>query len=292
MISDDPRRGTILVAVLWTVALLSALAMAASTTFRGFGGVIIADRDRIRAEALLTAGLEAAAALIGTLGDTPLQEIDSTIRLSTGSVRMSLSDEGGRIDVGQAPVEVLVGLFRSIGASERQASDVAQQIIEWRNPNNTGRSNDAPEKSAQGADADWPFTDIRQLSLIPGMPPGWVDAIAPLTTVYGSETVNPLTGSAGVIAALPGIDEARLQAFLDMRRIFPADAARLEAILAPAQRYLEVKPQQVISVYLESRLADGFQAAARSIIVVLPDDSQPYRVLAWNPLPSPSGKGF
>jgi general secretion pathway protein K len=95
-----------------------------------------------------------------------------------------------------------------------------------------------------------------------------------------------------VIAALPGIDEARLQAFLDMRRIFPADAARLEAILAPAQRYLEVKPQQVISVYLESRLADGFQAAARSIIVVLPDDSQPYRVLAWNPLPSPSGQGF
>ena len=38
----DPRRGVILVAVLWTVALLSALAMATSVTFREFAGIVTA----------------------------------------------------------------------------------------------------------------------------------------------------------------------------------------------------------------------------------------------------------
>ena len=35
---SDPRSGVILVTVLWSIALLSALAMAASVTFRGFAG--------------------------------------------------------------------------------------------------------------------------------------------------------------------------------------------------------------------------------------------------------------
>ena len=43
--------------VLWLIALLSALAMAASITFRGFAAVVAVDRYRVRTEALLTAGL-------------------------------------------------------------------------------------------------------------------------------------------------------------------------------------------------------------------------------------------
>jgi general secretion pathway protein K len=246
--------------------------MAASTTFRGFSGVMAVDRDRIQADALLTAGLEAAAGLVGSLGEMPLTEFDTTVVLSTGSVRMTVSDEGGRIDVGRAPLEVITALFRSIGAPQQQASDVAQQIVELRN------------QSTQGADGDRPFTDVRQLSQIPGMLPEWIDAAAPLTTVYGSEAVNPLTASAGVIAALPGIDQARLRAFLDTRRIFPTDSAQLAAILVPAQHYLEVKSQQVISIELSATLAGGYRSAAKSVIVMLPDDSQPYRVLAWDPL--------
>src|ERR1700732_1592816 len=54
---NDERRGVVLVAVLWSIALLSALAMAASTTFRGFAGIMVVDRDRVQGDALLTAGL-------------------------------------------------------------------------------------------------------------------------------------------------------------------------------------------------------------------------------------------
>ena len=61
---SDPRSGVILVTVLWSIAL-SALAMAASVTFRGFAGVMAVERDRVQH----LGGARTAAGIIDTLGD-------------------------------------------------------------------------------------------------------------------------------------------------------------------------------------------------------------------------------
>jgi general secretion pathway protein K len=89
-----------------------------------------------------------------------------------------------------------------------------------------------------------------------------------------------------VIAALPGVSSAQLEAFLAARRSNPADAERLASMFGPGQSYLAAKPQRVVAVELAAALPDGYVAAAHAIIVVLPQDSQPYRVLVWKPLPS------
>jgi len=275
----DPRRGVVLLTVLWSIALLSALAMAASVTFRGFAGVMVVDRNRVQGDALLTAGLEASAGMIANMGDTPLRGIELTVALSTGSVRARLDDEGGRIDVARAPREVLTALLRSVGAPAATADGIARRFIELR-----GGSKDAGERTT--SDTGQVIGDLPQLAHVPGMRPEWLAAIAPLTTVYGSETVNPLTAPRGVIAALPGVDGARLEAFLAERRSFPADADRLARALGPAQRYLAAKPQQVVAIDLMARLTDGYVAAARAVIVVLQQDSEPYRILDFTPAPS------
>jgi general secretion pathway protein K len=272
----DPRRGVVLLTVLWSISLLSALAMAASVTFRGFAGVMVVDRNRVQSDALLTAGLEASAGMMATMGDAPLRELEMTLALSTGSVRAHLDDEGGRIDVGRAPHEVLTALLRSVGAPPAAADGIARGVVELR-----GRGK-APDSGTRSG-TEQPVGDFAQLAQVPGMRPEWLAAIAPLTTVYGSETVNPLTAPRGVIAALPGVDRARLEAFLAERRGFPADADRLARILGPAQRYLAAKPQQVAAIDLTARLADGYVATARAVIVVLPQDSEPYRVLVFTP---------
>ena len=59
------------------------------------------------------------------------------------------------------------------------------------------------------------------------------------------------------------------------------NADALVQMIAPAQRYLSVRPWRVASVDLNARLASGYASAARAVIVVLPQDSQPYRVLTW-----------
>jgi general secretion pathway protein K len=302
MRKQHPRRGMILLTVLWTIALLSALAMAAAVTFRGFAGVASVGRDRVQGDALLTAGLEVAAGNVTSLGDKPLTEREVTIDLSTGSVRAHFSDEGGRIDVGKAPAAVLTSLLRFVGASQQDAAAVIQRIVEWRRRNNGqsaepvagpldgGRRANAglPNGSAKKPDEQHPFADLRDLAQVPGMAPEWLAAMAPLTTVFGSETVNPLTASARVIAALPGVNNVQLEAFLAARRNNPADAERLASMFGPGQSYLAVKPQRVVAVELAAALPDGYVAAAHAIIVVLPQDSQPYRVLVWKPLQSSS----
>jgi len=287
--TGNPRRGVVLVTVLWSIALLSALAMAASATFRGFAGIMAVDRDRLQADALLTAGLEGAAARIATAPDRPLADGETAVALSTGVVRARFSDEGGRIDIGKAPAEVLASLLRSVGAPPAAANDVAQRIVDLRNPAGAPAQNVAARKPAQPAGkpaTDPPFTDVLQLAQVPGMSPQWLGAMAGLVTVFGSETVNPLTAPPRVLAALPGVDGGRLESFLALRRGSPADAERLIAAFGPAQRFLEAKSQRVAAVELTATLADGYAAAARAVIVALPQDSQPYRVLMWKPLPS------
>jgi general secretion pathway protein K len=293
MSRNDPRRGMVLLIVLWTIALCSALAMATAVSFRSFAGIGVIDRDRTQSDALLTAGLEVAAGLAAEWPDRPLLERKTEFDLSTGTVRASINDEGGYIDIGKASPDLLAALLHSVGATQSQADSVAQSIVSWRarNHDRSARNNVAnlvANASATTNDAPNPFlTDVSQIAEVPGMRPEWVAAIAPLTTVFGAETVNPLTAPADVIVSLPGIDRDRLAAFLAARRTFPNDAARLGEILGQAQRFVEAKPQQVVSVQIAAMLGDGYAAAARAVIVLLPHDSEPYRVLVWTPL-SPS----
>jgi general secretion pathway protein K len=294
----DRQRGVVLVTVLWLIALLSALAIAASITFRGFASVVALDRDRVQAEALLTGGIEAAVHTIDSLGDAPLDEFETTITLGTGSVRTHLSDEGGRIDIGKAPVEILAALFRSVGVSVRDADAIALAIASLRTPPDAAAgATDRPQPPAgppgapvKKANTELPFTDIRQLALIPGIAPDWVTAIAPLATVYGNETVNPLSAPAGVIAALPGVDPTRVQAFMQMRDNFPADVTQLAAILGTDQKYLALKKPSAVSADLTATLVNGFAQAARAIIVPMPDGAPPYRILVWDLLSSQSAE--
>jgi len=289
MTGNDPRRGMVLLIVLWTIALCSALAMATSVSFRSFAGIGGIDRDRTQSDALLTAGLEMAAGLATDWPDRPLLERETAFDLSTGTVRARIDDEGGRIDIGRAPPDFLAALLRSAGASHSQADSVAQSIVAWRaRYEDRSDDNNAPNKAnantSPNAARNAFLSDVSQIAEVPGMRSEWVAAITPLTTVFGGETVNPLTAPAGVIASLPGVDRDRLAAFLAARRSFPNDATRLVEILGPAQRFVEAKPQQVVSVRIAAMLGDGYAAAARAVIVLLPHDSEPYRVLVWTPL--------
>jgi general secretion pathway protein K len=280
-VKADARDGIILVTVLWLIALLAILAVAASLTFRSFSGVVAVERERLAAEGLLNAGLEVAGGLVSTANDdVPLNGVQSTVTMASGVVRLQLNDEGGRIDIGQAPVELLTALMRAAGAPNPDV--LAKEIVEWRDDGGA-----APANPAQNATNAKPlaatFTDVNQLLQIPDMRPEWVAAAVPLTTVYGNATINPLTAPAAVIAALPGMTEDRTAAFLDARQNNPTDATRLTALLANAQSFVAVKAPQAVSVQISAVLNDGYSAKAEAVIVCLKGDRAPYRILAWKP---------
>ncbi len=295
----DPRSGVVLVTVLWTIALISALAMAASTTFRGFAGILALDSDRARAEALLHAGLEVSGGLLAKFDDKhPLNEQQTAFSLSTGSVRIRLSDEQGLIDVNNAPVEVLASLLHAAGAGDK-AAPIAKAVDAWRQADTAAQPGGAGQLPNAGPGAAAPaappagiantdtkkddgfrsFTDIRQLVQVPGMESDYLDAISPLITVYGDDKVNAMTAPADVLGALPNVTPAQVSSFIGARERAPAAGDQLTQMLGPAKNYVKTGARPVARIELIARLLDGYTVAARAVIVVLPHDKLPYRVL-------------
>lgn len=308
--TPDPRRGVVLVTVLWTISLLSALAMAAAVSFRGFAGVLAIDRDRVQADALFTAGLEAGADLLAKYRGRPLTPVETRLTLSTGVVRARLSDELGKIDINKAPVEVFASLFAQVGVPG--GAEVARAIVLWRDGEvktaaeralakpapqvsiNAGAAAGAAEKTDRPEETrefEQAFTHVGQLAQIPAMRPEYVRLIAPFTTVFGDETVNASTAPPEILRALPEMNEARIERLVEARRFSPVEPERIEQILGPASQYVKPKSHSVARLELTVALADGYAAAAEAVIVILPKDQQPYRVLAFTQLPTPTAYG-
>ncbi|WP_159732819.1 type II secretion system protein GspK [Methylosinus sp. Ce-a6] len=281
------RRGVVLVAVLWTIALLSALAMAASTSLRGFSGLLAIDRDRVQAEALIGAGIEVGADLLLKHGGRPLLPIETRFSLRSGEGRVRLSDELGRIDINKAPVETLASLLAGLGAAD--AETAARAIIAWRDPGGASM-----QKPAQKADSSEPrrfepaFTNVDQLAQIPSMPPDHARLVAPFVTVFGEETVNAATAPPDVLRLLPQMNEARVERLMEARAAGRLEAGACEQILGPAARYAKPADHGVARIDIAVALADGFAAEAEAIIVALPKDSEPFRILAFRQSPRPS----
>jgi general secretion pathway protein K len=303
-------QGFILVAVLWTIALLAALAIATSLSFRALATMTALNHDSGRADALLQAGLDLGADVIRQRGALPLSPQTRIATLGQGTLRVDLSDDGGRIDINAAPREVLTSLFRSVGVSRSQADLLAGEIDALRKPKGAGatqaqspaqaqpaQSNSASQPPASAAapspqgvatDSFQAFTDIRQLTQIPGITEEQVRALAPLATVFGDDKINALTAPPDVLAALPGMNASMVQAILALRD-HPASAdAQLHQMAGQAGTYLKSKSRPIARIALTVLLPDGYMKAARAVIVVLPRDSEPYRVLEWTPLAPPS----
>jgi general secretion pathway protein K len=100
---------------------------------------------------------------------------------------------------------------------------------------------------------------------------------------------KPLSAPAQVIAALPGVDPS-VQAFVQMRNNFPADVTQLASILGTDKKYLALKKPSAVSVHLTATLVNGLAKAARAIVLPMPENAQPYRILVWDPLSSQSAE--
>ncbi|MEW6436910.1 MAG: hypothetical protein AB1508_07045 [Pseudomonadota bacterium] len=304
-------QGFILVAVLWTIALLAALAIATSLSFRALATMTALNHDSGRADALLQAGLDLGADVMRQRGALPLSAQTRVAMLGQGTLRVDLSDDGGRIDINAAPREVLTSLFRSIGVSRSQADLFAGEIDAVRKPNGTQALSPAQSRALSGeagvaAQAGWlgtpqgappgapatdsfqAFTDIRQLAEIPGITDDEVRALAPLATVFGDDKVNALTAPPDVLAALPGMNASMVQTILALRGHPGSADTQLHQMAGQAGTYLKSKSRPIARIALSVLLPDGYMKAARAIIVVLPHDSEPYRVLEWTPIAPPS----
>nr|WP_312030670.1 type II secretion system protein GspK [Methylosinus sp. H3A] len=132
------------------------------------------------------------------------------------------------------------------------------------------------------------FTNVDQLAQIPGVQAEYARLVAPYVTVFGEATVNAATAPAETLRLLPQITEARIERLLTARAERSLQAPDYEGILGPAVRYAKPADHSVARLEIAVALADGFASEAEAIIVTLPKDSEPYRILAFRQSPRAS----
>jgi len=285
--------GFILVAVLWILGGLAVLAAIYALYVVNAATSLQVNNDRIQADASVSAALELTAYYLGAA--KPQQRPASgtfNFRVGGSNVAVDFLSEAARIDLNTAPKPLLAGLFKVLGAPPDAADNYAERIIGWRTPAasqnlDLDQGNDKETTAYRNAGLTYnprlaPFTHVQELWLVLGLPPALVERAMRFVTVFsGMPSVNIMSAAPEVVAALPGMTPDLLDAVLKQRSALPTDANPVMQMLGPAQANATALGSNATRVMVHVGLAGGRHIYAETVILLLEDAEDPYRVLSW-----------
>jgi general secretion pathway protein K len=280
------QRGFVIVAVLWILAALSALATIFSVYLSNSAQALAVGDAGLEAEAMVSASLELTTYQLLLAGnDARPAEGSFHFRLGKADVLVSFASEAARVDLNFASKEMLANLFAVLGADQGAAKDYADRIVGWRTRPTANAANDEEALYAAAGLAYSPrqsfFTHVNELSLVLGLPPVLVDRALPLVTVFnGSSNVDVLIASPEIIAALPGMTPSALKEFLSQRPALPRDQSAIAAALGPAQASAAIPKSTSFRVLTTVKFDNGRRTSS-DVVIALGEGKDPYRVLSW-----------
>jgi len=280
------ERGFVIVAVLWLLAALAALAVIFSLYLANSARALALNDTALQSEALVSAAVELTAYQLQLAGaDSRPSGGTFRTRLNGAELAVTFVSETARIDLNAAPKELLAGLFSTLGASQEDARQFADRIVAWRTKptTETAGNEDALYRAAGRAYSprQAPFVHVNELGLVLGMPPALVERALPFLTIFsGAAGVDVLTAPPEVIAALPGMTPLTLKQFLSERALLPDDAAAIANALGDAKASATDKKSPAYRLQIRIRLGGGREAAAE-VVITMRGGEDPYRVLSW-----------
>ena len=308
-----PReKGLALIAVLWGLVLLSVIALSVTTTSRTETRIAFNLAENAKARALAEAGVHRA--LMGLLktaaeatgaesaavpgrrpgfgrpppeaaeggASEPEWRADGTVYpwlLPGGEVRISLHDEGGKIDLNRAPDGLLQGLFVAVGLDPGESAALVDAIADFRDPDDLRRLNGAEDDDYRAAGhvygaKDRPFEATEELGQVLGMTPALYAQVAPVLTVYSRRRrVRQATAPPLVLEALLG-PAAALE-----REEAEAGAESGGTIGAGASAALT--RSTLLTIRSEAHTETGSVFVREAVVLLSGGARRPFRILAW-----------
>jgi general secretion pathway protein K len=280
------EHGFVIVAVLWIIAALSALAMIFAVYLSNSAQALAVNDAGLQAEALVSASIELTAYQLFLAGDKerPLQG-SFHYRLDHAETLVSFVSETARIDLNLAPKDLLANLLSGLGADPEDAGRDADRIIGWRTPPKADATDDEGALyRAAGltySPRQAPFAHANELALVVGLPPALVERALPFVTVFsGQPKINPLVAPPEVIAALPGMTPSGLKEFLRERPALPTDTAAIATALGPAQVGATIEKSDFFRILTTVKFDNGRQTSSE-VVIKLGGEADPFRVLSW-----------
>jgi general secretion pathway protein K len=295
--------GFIIIAVLWILMALAALATIFSVYLANSARALGATDISIERDALVSASLELTAYRLLSIDqkDRPSQGSFS-FRMDNADALVTFTSEAAWVDLNQAPKEMLAGLFEVLGVEQKTAGDLAERVVGWRTKSKPNTANDESalylaaglNYTPKGA----PFAHVNELSLVLGATPAVVERVLPFVTIFSkSADIDVLVAPPEVVAALPGMTPEALNDFLKQRSSLPHDQKAIAAALGPAKAAATLPDNKTYRVRTMLRFDNGRQVASEAVIVlagvggknsaknvqsaVKPDGKDAYSILFW-----------
>jgi general secretion pathway protein K len=298
----ERERGIALLMVLWVLLLLALLAAIFGANARTEVHLARNLVENAQAEALADAGVYRAITGLtmepqegGFRGDGRVY----TWHATGGEVRFSIRDEGGKIDLNQAPPILLRELFIAVGVDPRLSMDLAEAIIDFRDEDEKGR-NGAERREYESAGPSHgpknePFQLVDELIYVLGMTPDLYRRVAPLLTVRGQEErPHPYTAPLEVRTAMIAAQASRTRSgraggrgtgrssrteSAGMTEDVLADLGGADADADLGSRTRSGVP--VFTIHAEGRIASGAVFAREAIVDFAGGENLPFVVRAW-----------
>lgn len=315
--SKSGRRGSALLAVLWLVAALSAIAFSVGGTVRGEMERTSTALDGTRAYYLATGALQRARLYMqwgqqyrNPDGSTRFYEPGTrSLRFDfpSGEAVVEILPETAKLNLNGARPQDLLRLLAALGVQPDLAQGIAAAIVDWRSAPGGEQFTDFDQyylsliPSFRSPHAS--FQEVEELLVVRGITPelfhGRLDrnaqgGLTPLAglkdcvSIYGGISVDANTAPAAVLAAV-GLGEQEVNAVLQARQAQPFRTPdELRALVtqdeARARLLIGGGPVYTLRATARLRLADGtLSDVSRSAgAMVLMSGQSPGRVLRWH----------
>jgi general secretion pathway protein K len=275
------QRGFVIVAVLWILMALSALAMIFAVYLSSSARAMVVGDTALQSEALVSASVELAAYQLLLVDDDARPPQGAFhFRMDDADVAVTVTSEAARIDLNLAPKEVLAAFFAGLGAGKDAAMEDAERIVAWRIRPPPGK---ASEEEARYAALGYSprqslFVHVNELALVEGLSPALVDRALPFVTIFnGSADIDPSIAAPEVAAAFEKSNNKNpfgAQMAAPNGSLGSAEPSTPSKTAAPAAKSPCYRVQTTI------RFANGSRSASE-VVIALGDKTEPYHVLAW-----------
>lgn len=236
------QRGLALVLVLWVLTLMSLMAAGFLKETRTETLAATYRVQSARAEAIADAGVHFAVwrllesgqgarrgASAESVEPVPLDGRVWGWSYGGGEVRISVQDEGGKIDINVVQPRVLGRLLRAVGVEPAAADILAARIADFRDPDDAVSQGGAEDR--EYADAGLPygakdgrFHNVDELGQVLGIDRELAARLRPHVSVTaGTGGVDPTAASLEALMAMPGVDRDQAVRYVRARRNAPPD---------------------------------------------------------------------
>lgn len=277
-------RGFVLIAVIWTAALLALIMVGFTRNAQTFVRSVSNGLESARAEALAESGINIGLLDLletrrgsGRIGRFPMDGSPVSCAMNDDDVVfVTVQDTGGRVNLNLANEGLLRSLFLGLGLESAAAARYTDTIIDYRDRDDNRRpfGAEAAEYRAAGREIgpkNAPFDSLEELQQVLGFDPAMLARLRPHVTIHSASAgLDPRYVRPELVELLA---RSTSQVALKSEFSFGTQALPAEFIVSSDQRSVLVSS--------EARLASGAVYVREAVIELPTNRTSQFRMKVW-----------